>query len=83
MKRTVKSVIQITGIIVCITLLYFNLSLNGKSNAINTNLSALVKTSEANAECIPPNPNTILAGKCNEGYDICYYALGYECDVAY
>ena len=82
-KKIIKSV-KIIGIIIGALLLFLNVSstLRIKSDKIKTfNMTSII---EANAECISPGPSTNGFGKCNEGYDICYWTgVDAECDLAY
>lgn len=79
-----KKIILIAGIISCAAISFFNVSHSWKSNSVNSDLFALVKINDASAECIYTSPEYRNTGKCNYGYDICYYDLFHnECDPAY
>lgn len=79
-----KKIILIAGIISCAAISFFNVSHSWKSNSVNSDLFALVKINDASAECSLNWPNDRNTGKCNEGYDICYFTgVHDECDPAY
>ena len=63
MKKGIIIAIKITGIVACSAILFFNLSLNGKTHLNNIDLLTLTKITEANAECMPYK---IASGKCLE-----------------
>lgn len=73
-----KKLITISGIVACAAIMFFNVSLNGKSSSSNVDLAALTKISEANAECMPYQ---VASGHCLVGAQICVFAVEYtECD---
>lgn len=63
-----KKIIKITGIIVCMAVLFLNISLNHKGNTVNIDLSKLIKANEADAEC---GPFFVAHGHCLA--DECYF----------
>lgn len=73
-----KKLITISGIVACAAIMFFNVSLNGKSSSSNVDLAALTKISEANAECVSGG---FASGKCLAGAQICIFAVEYtDCD---
>lgn len=69
--KKINKAIKIAGAIVCAALLFFNVSLNGKSSSDNLDLSALTKISEANAECVDDPP--LNNGRCSQLTGNCYW----------
>ena len=59
-----KKLIKIAGVLVCIAVLFLNVSFNRGETSVNVNLSKLVVTNHADAECIPINDNTWMVGVC-------------------
>lgn len=73
-----KKIITFSGIVACAAILFFNVSLNGKSSSSNVDLSALTKISEANAECVSGG---FASGKCLVLSQVCVFAVEYtDCD---
>lgn len=48
-----KKIIKIIGILICLVVLFLNISLNKTSSKTNTDLSVLIVTNNADAECWP------------------------------
>lgn len=80
MKKTIKNTVKIAGIVACAAILFFNLSLNGKSSSNNVDLSTLTKINEANAECWPWEQGD-AHGNCLDLSQICVFdTSAEECD---
>lgn len=77
-----KKIIKITGILVCIAVLFLNISLNHKSSTGNIDLSKLIVANQADAECIynPAGPEW-NHGRCSQLTGNCYWDPdGVDCD---
>ncbi len=80
MKKILKNTVKTIGIITCAAILFFNLSLNGKSSSNNVELSTLTKINEANAECVPWEQGD-AHGNCLVLSQICVFdTSAEECD---
>ena len=78
---TMKKIIKIAGGLICVTVLFFNVSLTKNINAENTDLTSITKLNTANAECVSTGWN---AGYCWWAADICVHNIsGTECDPNY
>jgi hypothetical protein len=77
MKKTIK----IIGITACAAVIFFNVSLNHKNYAGNIDLSKLIVTNQADAECIYniqfPELNH---GRCSPLTGNCYWNWPYDFD---
>jgi hypothetical protein len=75
-----KKIIKIIGILFGIAVLFFNVSLNKTNSRTNTDLSKLIVTNVADAECWPWNPTTETHGVCV--IDQCFFSVpdDKECD---
>jgi len=65
-----KKAIKILGIVLCAVVLFFNLSINGKSEVGDTSLSALLN--KADAVCIESEIDLLNTGRCNVYSENCY-----------
>jgi hypothetical protein len=76
-----KKAISILGIAICASVLFFNVSINGKNCASNNDLTKIMTATEANAECwYDPMTPEFNHGNCNF-LDQCYYdPEGWSCD---
>lgn len=72
-----KKIIKISAIVAGAAILFFNVSLNGKSSSNTIDLSSLTKFSEANAECAQYQ---WAGGHCLVGAQICVFAVETDCD---
>ena len=62
-----KKIISILGVAICAMVLFFNVSINGKNNANDTDLTKVMMSNEANAECVwNPGGDIWNHGYCSE-----------------
>jgi|BioPla2DNA2_1021312.scaffolds.fasta_scaffold90303_2 hypothetical protein len=74
-----KKAIKILGTVLCAVVLFFNLSINGKSSTGDTNLSVLLN--KADAECEQGEIPEMNKGKCYQISGNCFWNPDYdECD---
>jgi hypothetical protein len=70
-----KKIIKIIGILVCLMVLFLNLSLNRTNSPGHTDLSKLIVVNEANAECaswqwyMPHAKCLVMNQECVEAVD--------------
>ena len=76
-----KKVIKITGILVCMAVLFLNVSLNHKSSTGDLDLSKLITANKADAECFNDIPE-LNNGRCSYLTGNCYWdwPQHQECD---
>ena len=70
-----KKIITVFGVAILATVLLFNVSISGKNSASNPNLTKVMMTNEANAECLL---RTLEIGKCLAGS--CFPGHAVDCD---